>query len=199
MKIKAFPLLFLLGGTLGLRAQADPVGFVAQVSGNVTAVQGPQKSPVRLLGRLESGTTVSSGPNSQAVIVLFGSGSRYQIGANSRAKVGANTVVGAKRLAELSGPSASAVKLLSSARVGAKMSRLATSYQRLLPTASGYVEGPAPRFEWVPSTSKNAARYTFTLFDSEDNVVWSTSTTETSVNYPEALPALLENVLICGK
>lgn len=175
---------------LAWKAEAAPVGMAAHVSGNVSVTSDGKKKPLRLLGRLEDGSTISCGPGSSAVVVLFGSGERFQVGAGKTASVRAASVQGAQRLAELSGPSANAVKLLGSARVGAASSRQAKSLQRLLPDSTGYFDSAAPRFDWI--AVPGASRYTFTLFDGNDNLVWTTSTEQTGATYPIGAPKLQE-------
>src|SRR4051812_1357877 len=122
MKLSAHLLYFSLGA-FSVVAQAAPVGMVSHVTGQVKAVNGGKETPLRLLGRLEPGTTVVTGANSSAIIVLFGDSSRFKLGAGGRANVSEDNVTGAVKLAALSGPSANAVKLLGNARVGAVMAR----------------------------------------------------------------------------
>jgi hypothetical protein len=189
MKISALFLMSSLGA-FSLVAQAAPVGMIAQIKGQVTATHDGQKMPARLLSRLDAGTTLTVAPGSSAVVVLFGDGSRYQLGANARANVSAASVSGGTRLAGLAGPSANAVKLLGEARVGAIMARPASTYQRLLPDSPSYFLNPTPRFAWL--AEPGAVRYTFSLIDNYDNVIWGTSTDQTSVEYPADVAPLLE-------
>jgi hypothetical protein len=195
MKISTFVSLFL-GVSAGLTARgpksawAAPVGMAAQVKGSVSISLDGHKTPLRLLSRIEDGAAVTCGPNSGATIVLFGGGARYQIGPNSIARFAAGSVKGAKKLADLSGPSAGAVRLLGNARVGAKVSRQVISFQRLESNPTGLISKVEPQFAWFPIA--NASRYTFTLFDANDNVVWNTSTDQTRVAYPADAPSLVE-------
>lgn len=189
MKISALLLVASLGA-LSVGAQAAPVGMIAQVKGQVSTSHGGKKAPARLLGRLEPGTTLSVGPGSSAIVVLFGDGTRYQLGANAQATVAASGVTGGTKMAGLSGPSANAAKLLGNARVGAIMARPPATYQRLLPSSPSYFLNPTPRFEWL--AEPNAVRYTFTLLDSYDNVVWATSTDQIGLDYPATVAPLAE-------
>ena len=189
--MKVSKLLVLASLTvLAWKADAAPVGMAAHVSGNVTVTSGGKKAPLRLLGRLEDGATISCGPDSRAVVVLFGSGERFQVGAGKSANVRGASVQGGQRLAELSGPSANAVKLLGSARVGAASSRPAKTFQRLLFDSPGYLNSAAPRFDWIPVSG--ARQYRFTLFDNNDTPIWTTSTDQTGVAYPLSAPKLQE-------
>ncbi|RYG66813.1 hypothetical protein EON80_14735 [bacterium] len=189
MKISALLLLSSLGA-FSLVAQAAPVGMIAQVKGQVTTTHDGKKAPARLLSRIEAGTTVNVGPGSSAIVVLFSDGSRVQLGAGAKATVSAASVSGGTKLAGLTGPSANAVKLLGEARVGAIMARPPATYQRLLPDSPAYFLNPTPRFEWL--SEPGAVRYTFTLFDGSDNVVWGTSTDQTGLDYPAAVAPLVE-------
>lgn len=186
MKISKFLALASLS-LLAWKAEAAPVGMAAHVSGSVSVTSDGKKTPLRLLARLEEGATINCGPGSSAVVVLFGNGERFQIGAGKSASVRAASVAGAQRLGGFSGPSASAVKLLGSARVGADSSRDVKSLQRLLPTSKTYIDSAAQRFDW--SAVPGATKYQFTLFDGRDNVVWTASTDTNGVIYPlGALP-----------
>lgn len=171
-----------------IAAHAAPVGMAAQVKGNVQLESGGSKAPLKLLGRVESGDVVRCGAGAQAIIVLFNGGTRFQIGANQSATIGANGVTGATKMAAMSGPSADVVKRLGNARVGAIMARKAQTFQRLTPNFSGWLSLEKPKFEWLPLTG--AATYTFTLFDAYDNVIWSTKTDKLSADYPADAPEL---------
>ncbi len=186
--------LFLLGLSLFTVVQvahAAPVGMAAQVKGNVQVESGGKKAPLKLLGRVESGDVVRCSSGAQAIIILFGGGTRYKIGANQSATIGAGAVVGATKMAAMSGPSAAVVQKLGNARVGAVMARPATSFERLTPTFSGWMPLEKPKFEWLPLNS--AATYTFTLFDAYDNVIWSVRTDKLSADYPDDAPELREH------
>ncbi|HEX9998788.1 MAG TPA: hypothetical protein VGB45_16755 [Abditibacterium sp.] len=182
MKISSYYVLGALAlSSIWNTSQAAPVGMIAHLSGDLAALNGGKKTPLRLLSRVEEGTTIVSGPNASAVLVLFGNGTRYQIGARARVDVGAKSVAGARPLAALSGPSAGAAQLLGQARVGAVLSRSGSSFQRITPNSKGYFIGASPRFDWTPIAG--AALYSFTLFDSADNVIWNISTDQTGAAY----------------
>lgn len=175
--------LFLFSSAL---AFADPAGMAAHVKGPVEA----GGKPVKLLQRLEPGTQVKVGAGGEAVIVLFGNGARYKVGAGQTATVNANAVAGGQKMADLGGPSAGVVQMLGGSRVGAVVSRVGSSLQRLIPDSPGYLETGLPQFIWQPSTGGKS--YTFTLFDAADNILWSTRTDATSAAYPATAMALVE-------
>ncbi len=163
-------------------ALAAPVGMAAHVSGTVTLNHEGKALPLRLLQRLEPGDTVQAGAASGAVLVLFGDGSRFQVGPGGRATVTGNGITGAQKMAAFAGPSAGVVKLLGGSRVGAAISRQANSLQRLLPNSPGWIEAGQTHLDWLPIAG--AAYYTFTLFDQHDNVVWSGKAGAPSVSDP---------------
>jgi len=171
-------------------ALADPVGMAAHVAGPVTVVRDGAAAPLHLLGRIQEGDTVRCGPGGMAALVLFGNGARFVVSAGTDGVVHASTVTGAKQLAALGGPSAEEVAVLGNARVGAMMARPAHSFERLLTNSPGWLIGTTPHIEWLPI--EDAATYTFTLFDSHDDVVWSSQSTGTSADYPATAPPLQE-------
>lgn len=169
-------------------AQSAPVGMAAQVKGSVQLESGGTKTPLKLLGRVENGDIVRCAPGAHAIIVLFGGGRRFEIGSNQSATIGAGDVIGGKKMAGLSGPSADVVQKLGKARVGAVMARPPEVLQRLTPQFPGWLPAGHPTFEWLPLAG--AANYTFTLFDAADNVVWSVRSDKLSANYPAEAPEL---------
>lgn len=176
----------LVAATTGA-AEAVPVGMASYISGQPT-VNG---KPLRLLQRLDAGAKVHCGPGSDAVIVLFGNGSRYEVGAGQTGTVQEGGVPGAKAMAGLSGPSSRVAKALGGSRAGALLARGEQRYGKMqtVPTAAPdwMMEGDR-HFQWdeIPGV----ATYVFTLFDQLNNVVWSTSVTETQADYPTDLPSL---------
>jgi hypothetical protein len=181
-------LLFFLA-VLAVPALAQPVGMAVHVVGTVRLAHGGHTAPLRLLQRVENGDVVQCVAGGQAVIVLFANGARYEVKPGTSATIGQTAVAGAHALAALPGPSAEVVKRLGGARVGATMSRVTSSFQRLLPNAPGWFTSGHPHLEWLPLVG--AASYTFTVFDNHDNVIWSTRTPGTSADFPAELPDLL--------
>ena len=189
MKFSTLSALFIGAAALFISqiSHATPVGMIAHLSGDLAALSGGKKTPLRLLSRVEEGATLVSGPKTSAILVLFRDGSRYQIGPRARVEVGARNVAGARLLAALSSPSAGAARLLGQARVGAITARdPSRTFQRITPNFQGYLVGETPRFDWT--AIEGAARYSFTLFDAADNVVWNVSTDQTSANYASPTP-----------
>ena len=75
---------------------------------------------------------------------------------------------------------------MTGSRIDAFIARPAQSHQRLTPQSTGWMLEGERHFEWAPIPG--AATYSFTLFDSNDNVVWSSRASGTSVDYPAELP-----------
>jgi hypothetical protein len=179
--------IFLFISLIAAPVFAAPIGMAAHVVGPVQVEQGNKKAPLKLLQRLEDGDVVRCGAGAQSIIVLFNGGGRYKIGASQSATVKPTDVIGATKLAGLSGPSAEAVKLLGNARVGAVMARPGQTFERLTEQFPGWMNSANARFTWLPLPG--AATYTFTLFDAHDNVVWSAKSETTSADY-NGLPLL---------
>ena len=175
---------------IALPAWAAPVGMAAQVKGSVTLKKADKEVPLKLLGRVESGDIVRTGAGAQAIIVLFDGGARYQIGAGQSATIRPGQVMGATKMAGMSGPSAAVAQKLGGARVGAVMARPARTVERMTPQFPGWLPLDKPKFEWLPLTG--ALNYTFTLFDQFDNVIWSVQTDKLFAEFPTQAPALRE-------
>jgi hypothetical protein len=190
MKLSLKFLMALCLSVVSLPAWAAPVGMAAQVKGSVTLESGGKKAPLKLLGRVESGDVVRTGAGAQAIIVLFDGGARYQIGAGQSATIRPGQVIGATKMAGMSGPSAAVAQKLGGARVGAVMARHGHAFERLTPQFPGWMPLDKPKFEWLPLTG--ALNYTFTLFDQYDNVVWSARTDKLFAEFPADAPVLRE-------
>ncbi|HEY0075215.1 MAG TPA: hypothetical protein VGB77_14040 [Abditibacteriaceae bacterium] len=175
---------------IALPAWAAPVGMAAQVKGSVTLKKADKEAPLKLLQRVESGDVVRTGAGAQAIIVLFDGGARYQIGAGQSATIRPGQVIGATKMAGMSGPSAAVAQKLGGARVGAVMARPARTVERMTPQFPGWLPLDKPKFEWLPLTG--ALNYTFTLFDQFDNVIWSVQTDKLFAEFPANAPALRE-------
>lgn len=173
----------------GGRAGAAPVGMACQVKGSAQVRSGAAAwKPLRLLQRVAPGDTVRCGAGAEAVIVLFDSGARYKIAAGHQGVVGAKSVAGAAPLGGLSGPSGRVAKALGGSRSGAFMARPALSHKRLMPDSPGWLAEGERHFAW--QALPNAAAYSFTLFDQNDNVLWSERGADTGADYPADLTAL---------
>jgi len=64
--------------------------------------------------------------------------------------------------------------------------RPAQAHQRLQPDYPGWMMEGERQFSWAPIP--RAASYTFSLFDQNDNVIWSQRVTDPKAEYPADLP-----------
>jgi hypothetical protein len=172
---------------LNSAAQAATVGIASQVSGPAEVrAAGSAWKPLRVLERLDTGTQVRCGAGAGVVIVLFETAARYRVGAGGVATVGASQVSGAQKETAMAGPAIRIAKAMGGSRADAFLARPAQSHQRLTPQFPGWMPEGERHFEWAPIAG--AASYSFTLFDPNDNVVWSSRVTETHADYPVDLP-----------
>ncbi|MDF2440703.1 MAG: hypothetical protein JWN98_1687 [Abditibacteriota bacterium] len=186
--------LFVLAGFVMLslaasRAVAAPVSMAVQIVGapQFKSSTGSWKT-LRLLQKLSPGASVKCPDGSKATLVMFSNGERFEV-AGGQATVGEKSIVGARSLGALGGPSARVAKTLSGSRTGAISARPAQTSQRLRnPDFKGWFAAEQRQFllKEVPA----AASYSFTLFDRRDNVVWATRTALPQVEYPGDAPAL---------
>lgn len=152
---------------------AAPVGMACSIKGKPEVKSGDAWRPLRLLQRLEAGDALRCGAGEEAIVVLFGNGQRYQVGAGAQATVAATSLAGAKMLAAAGGPSARAAKALGGARLGAVMARPPVSHERLTPQSTGWITPGADgnvKLAWTPLAGAEA--YSFSLRDQLDDVVW---------------------------
>jgi hypothetical protein len=173
---------------LASHAWASPVGMVAKMEGAPTVRSDGKVRPLRKLERLEPEDVVSCKAGDAAVVVLFRSGERFQVGGGQNGTVQASTVRGARSLGKLGGPSANVARELGNSRAGAVMGRNVGRHQRLNPTTRGWMTAGDRHFAWQEITGSTA--YTFSLFDRAGNILWSTRTVGTTADYPAELPAL---------
>jgi hypothetical protein len=168
-------------------AQAATAGIASQVSGSaeVRAAGGAWK-PLRVLQRLDAGAQVRCGAGSSVVVVLFENAARYHVGAGSVATVQAGQVNGAQKESAMAGPAIRIAKAMGGSRADAFLARPAQSHQRLTPQFPGWMLEGERHFEWTPIAG--AATYTFSLFDTNDNVVWSVRVSDSHADFPADLP-----------
>ncbi len=192
MRLLRVTMALLLFSVMTLSAGAAPVGMVCHMTGQPQMRSGAAGAwqPARLLQKLDAGDALRCGPGAEAVVVLFAGGQRFQVGAGADAVVGANSVQGARSLGALDGPSSRVAATLGGSRAAAVLARPAQSHERLTPTSPGWHLASERVFSWPPLA--NADAYTFTLFDGNDNVVWSARVSEASAAYPDDLPALAQ-------
>jgi hypothetical protein len=120
------------------------------------------------------------------VVVLFENAARYHVGAGGVATVQVSQVSGAQKESAMAGPAIRIAKAMGGSRADAFLARPAQSHQRLTPQFPGWMLEGERHFEWAPIAG--AATYSFTLFDANDNVVWSARVTDSRADFPAELP-----------
>lgn len=184
--VRSLLILFLVVG-LAESSRAASVGMATYVLGKaeVRLAGGSAWKPLRLMQPLEAGSQVRCAAGAAAVIVLFASAARYKVGSGGAATVAPNQVSGAVRDTALPGPAIRIAKAMGGSRLDAFIARPAQSHERLTPQFPGWVLEGERHFEWA--AIPGAATYSFTLFDPNDNVVWSARVAEAKADYPAAL------------
>jgi hypothetical protein len=163
------------------------VGVASHLTGSPEAkTAGESWRPIKFLQRLDAGDTIRCGPGDDVTIVLFDGGTRFRVAPGANAVVQAGTVQGAVKAANLRGPSMQVAKSMAGSRADAFIARPAESHQRLYPQFPGWIVEGDRHFQWL--AVPGAATYSFTLFDSHDDVVWSVRTADVSADYPADLP-----------
>jgi hypothetical protein len=187
--VRYLSILFLVLG-LGGSSGAASVGMASYVSGKaeVRPAGGGSWQALRLMQRLDAGAQVRCGAGAEAVIVLFASAERYKVGSGGAATIGPNQVKGGVKETALPGPAIQIAKAMGGSRLDAFIARPAQSHQRLTPQFPGWMLEGERQFQWA--AIPGAASYSFTLFDPNDNVVWSARVADSKAEYPAELPFL---------
>jgi hypothetical protein len=151
----------------------------------------------RILQRLEAGDRVRCAAGAEAGIVLLADGSRWMAPAGGSATVQAGGVQGARSLGKLSGLSAQAGAKLAGARAGAFFDRPFSDAQDLVYEFPGWLPAEYSHFTWTDQRAfpkyaglPEGTVFTFTLFDANGDVVWSSRTAQRDVTLPLDLPSL---------
>jgi len=186
--IRTFGIIALFLLLLTGNALASPVGMATELTGKVEVrpASGNNWKTLRLLDRLETGDTVRCGPGAEAVLVLFESAERYTVSAGATAVVEARSVKGASKNSGLRGPAIQIAKTMVGDRPSGFIARPALSHKRMTPQFSGWMPEGERHFDW--EAIPGAASYSFTLFDTNDNVIWSARVAEPKADYPADLP-----------
>jgi hypothetical protein len=185
--VRYLSVLFLALGITGT-SRAASVGMATHVLGKteIRSAGGGAWKPLRLMQPLDAGTQVRCGAGAEAVVVLFENAARYKIGPGATATLGPHQVSGAVRDTALPGPAIRIAKAMGGSRLDAFIARPAQSHQRLTPQFPGWMAEGERHFDWA--AMPGAATYSFTLFDPNDNVVWSARGTDPKAEYPVELP-----------
>lgn len=180
-------------------ARAAVVGMAISVKGQPMVVDKQSARRLRLSDRLNSGDKIRCAGGSEAVVVLFASGKRFVISGGKTATLGASNVSGASPLAALSGASGRVAQSLSGSKTGAIQGRVkeregGINWSRLKPKtpqepeAAGWLQSDERRLSW--SKDPETSEAVFTLFNADDDVVFSERTVNSDVTYPENAPEI---------
>ena len=182
--ISALALMLGLAGA----AVANPVGMVTHLTGKaeVRSASGGDWEPLRLMTKLEAGDSVRCAAGGEAIITVFASAEQCTVAAGTTVTLDARGVQGAKKIAGLHGSGIQVARAMAGDRPNGFFARPAQSHQRLQATYPGWILEGERVFSWEPTP--RAATYTFSLFDQNDNVVWSQRVTEPKAAYPADLP-----------
>jgi hypothetical protein len=171
---------------------ASPVAMATNMVGKPMYREGDAGDwkTLGVLQRLSPGDTVKCGPGEQAIVMMFMDGVRFKVDANEVATVAPTTVKGAEALGGAGGATIRVAKAMTGLDSQAFLARPGQEYERLDPTSPGIVIDTTTQFQWLPLD--DAVTYSFTLFDSHDDVVWSTRVVGTSAQYPSDIPPPLD-------
>ena len=180
-------LLVLLFG-ISSTAAAVTVGMVTRLTGKaeVSSAQGNDWKPVRLMRRLEAGDRVRCASDGEVVITLFASAEQCTVAAGTTVTLDAKGIKGAQKVAGLRGSGIQIARAMAGDRPGGFEARPAQAHQRLLPHYPGWSLEGERQLSWTPVA--RAASYSFTLFDKNDNVIWSQRVEGPVATYPAELP-----------
>jgi len=169
-------------------ARAAPVGVASHISGKAEMRSGAAGAwkPLRLLQRLEPGDSVRCATGGEVVVILFENAARFKIASGGTGVVETTSVKGAQKATGLPAPGIRIAKAMIGSRSDAFVARPAQSHQRLTPQFPGWLPEGERQFEWTPING--ASTYSFTLFDSKENVVWSARVPAPHAEYPAELP-----------
>ena len=149
-------------------------------------VQDPEGwKPIRLMQKLYKGTRVRCAEGGVLTVVFLKSGNRFRLDSGQAGVVDSDSLSGAKALAGLKGASSDAARSLGGSRVGALLSRAPISESRLNRDFKGWLRTDDKRVEWIKRD--DATLYCFTIFDRDENVIWSIRTNSASAEFPEGI------------
>lgn len=183
-------IIFFVLLLLGMRpvAHAATVGMVTRLTGKaeVAPAQGGEWKPLRLMRRLEQGERVRCGADSEVIITLFASAEQCVVAAGTTLTLDAKGIKAAPKGTGLRGAGIQIARAMGGDRPGGFEARPAQAHQRLQAGYPGWLLEGTRVLTWAPIP--RAAAYSFTLFDKNDNIVWSQRVTEPRAVYAAELP-----------
>lgn len=192
--VRVFVMFVLLLGLAAGNARAEDAGMACFVKGS-PKVAGPtgEWMPLRLFRRLQVGDRVRCDSASEAIVVIFGRGERFRVEPGTTAGVGKLALSGAVSLGGLKGPSEHAARILTGSSVGARASRhpaRGVDLTRPYSDYPGWLQDGVRKVQWNPVAL--AGRYTFSIYDSNDVLLWSVQTMEPEATVPASIPLALK-------
>lgn len=183
-------LLFLPGAPV---CAPETFGIITRLSGSARVYDRLATSgrPLRLMQWLHVGDLVECDAGSELVVTRFKTAQQYTLPEQGRFEVQGNTITGAQRVTNLPQTTATVVKSLIQKDLPRQEERPTSPPQRLNPKGPGWLKIGETRLSWAPLPS--AVRYSFTLIDQNDNIVFAQKTTQPTVAYPKNLPRLKSN------
>jgi hypothetical protein len=189
------PTLALAGGQSA--AHAENVGLIASIVGDVqvTRAPGSKTGKASVMQPLPAGSSVRVGPTGRAIVILFQSGARYELGPASVTNLSDQGLRGVSGPApkSLSALQIRQAKLLAGSRVASGRAastilRTGPSHLQLQSLSATSVLESRPTFAW--SAVKGASSYKVRLWNDEDQVIWQSEAQNTSLAYPADAVAL---------
>ena len=179
------------------QAQAAAVGLIVSTKGDVKVQRPAKKDWVKasVMLSLADGSQVKVGPNSQAVVVLYGNGARYEIAPGSVAQLSATACK------NIAGPAPKAMSVLpirqaqilkdsrvAGGRAASTVLRSGTNHLELQSLSNTAVLESRPTFRW--RSVEGAAAYKVKLWDENDQQIWQGESATSTLSYPADAPAL---------
>lgn len=177
--------MMLIASLAVCQAANAQVAMTSNIRGRAE-VQDPEGwKPIRLMQKLYKGARVRCDEGAVLTVVFLKSGNRFRLDSGQSGVLESDSLSGGKALAGLKGASSDAAKSLGGSRVGALLSRAPISESRLNRAFKGWLRTDDKRVEWIKRD--DAALYCFTIFDHDENVIWSVRTNSSSAEFPEGI------------
>jgi hypothetical protein len=165
-------------------AHASPVAMASNMVGKpVYRSGGGAWKPLGVLQRLSPGDEVKCAPGQQAVIMMFTDGVRFKVASGKTGTVEPTSVRGAQPVGGAGGATIRVAKAMTGLDTQPFLARPGHSFERLETSSPGIVIVGTPSVTWAV-TDPGTATYVLTLFNQNNNVVWSTRTSGPTADLP---------------
>ncbi|GEM_PF-3205220 len=178
-------------------ADDAPVGLLSLVKGSVQIQHAGQKAavPAKMADLVGPGDKLITGPGAEAAFIYCPDARSARLTAAGEITFTAKAMNVTKgkladdhKIAGCRLPSTLALSSASQQTVGLVKTRDVGELRLVTPVEGVYVSAPRPKFSWVPV--KDATRYEVRLQNREEEVVFKTTVTGTTFEYPADRPAL---------